>query len=415
MTTPSSIGRRTAIKIGLAGTAGLLAPRRARAQNPREVKIALVVPLSGPWARQGILEQMGAEMAIDDVNKAGGVKALGGAKMKLVLYDTGDSAEKAKNAAQRLVAQEPDVVGGIGSWLSSFTLAVTEVTERAELPWLTLSYSDLITGRGYKYIFQSAPTADAQATALLPRVIDLASKATGAKPTKVAFVGDNSAASVSFMKPLREHVAKDLGLAIVADEVYTPPLADATTLVQKIRSGRPDFIVCQSTNVGDDKLLIDKFAERGITPSTVPLIGGGGHWCVPELMKVAGKEHLEGMIVGLANWPGKEVADVEKRFIAKTGEPWFGHDSIFPYAHVWIFKEALERTGSLDKKKLGETMHQIDLKDGPAKFFPDGRVKYDDKGRRVGAELCIVQWQKGRPVAVHPESIAAAKAIWPKS
>ena len=414
MTTPSSIGRRTAIKMGLAGAAAALAPRRARAQNPREVKIALVVPLSGPWARQGILEQMGAELAIDDVNSSGGIKALGGAKMKLVLYDTGDTAEKAKNAAQRLVAQEPDVVGGIGCWLSSFTLAVTEVTERAELPWLTLSYSDLITGRGYKYIFQSSPTADAQSTALLPRVVDLASKAGGGKPTKVAFVGDNSAASVSFMKPIRAHVAKDLGLTIVADEIYTPPLADATTLVQKIRSGRPDFIVCQSTNVGDDKLLLDKFAERGITPSTVPLVGGGGHWTVPELMKVAGKEHLEGMIVGLANWPGKDLGDLEKRFVAKTNEPWFGHDSIFPYAHVWIFKEAMERTGSTDRRKLGEMLHKIDLKDGPAKLFPDGRVKYDESGRRVGAELCIVQWQKGRPTPVYPQAIAASDALWPK-
>jgi branched-chain amino acid transport system substrate-binding protein len=209
-------------------------------------------------------------------------------------------------------------------------------------------------------------------------------------------------------------VAKDLGLTIVADEIYTPPLADATTLVQKIRSGRPDFIVFQSTNVGDDKLLLDKFAERGITASTVPLVGGGGHWTVPELMKVAGKEHLEGMIVGLANWPGKDLSDLEKRFVAKTNEPWFGHDSIFPYAHVMIFKEALERTASTDRKKLGEMMHKIDLKDGPAKLFPDGRVKYDESGRRVGAELCIVQWQKGRPVAVHPENIAVSKAVWPK-
>ena len=414
MSTPSTFGRRTAIKLGLAGAATALAPRHARAQNPKEVKIALVVPLSGPWARQGILKQMGAELAIEDVNKSGGVKALGGAKLKLVLYDTGDSAEKAKNAAQRLVAQEPDVVGGMGCWLSSFTLAVTEVTERVELPWLTLSYSDLITGRGFKYVFQSSPTADAQATALLPRIVDLATKAGSGRPTKVAFVGDNSASSVSFMKPIRDHVAKDLGLTIVADEVYTPPLADATTLVQKIRSGRPDFIVCQSTNVGDDKLLLDKFAERGITPSTVPLVGGGGHWTVPELVKIAGKEHLEGMIVGLANWPGKALGDLEKRFMAKTGEPWFGHDSIFPYAHVMIFKEALERTASTDRRKLGEMMHKIDLKDGPAKFFPDGRVKYEENGRRVGAELCIVQWQKGRPVAVHPESIAVSKAIWPK-
>src|SRR5258707_13890472 len=237
MTTPEPIGRRTAIKMGLAATAAALTPRRARAQNPKEVKIALVVPLSGAWARQGILEQMGAELAIEDVNNSGGIKALGGAKLKLVLYDTGDTAEKAKNAAQRLVAQEPDVVGGIGCWLSSFTLAATEVSERAELPWLTLSYSDLITGRGYKYIFQSSPTAEAQSTALLPRIVDLATKATNVKPTKVAFVGDNSASSVSFMKPIREHVAKDLGLTIVADEVYTPPLADADTLVPKVRSG----------------------------------------------------------------------------------------------------------------------------------------------------------------------------------
>jgi len=100
--------------------------------------------------------------------------------------------------------------------------------------------------------------------------------------------------------------------------------------------------------------------------------------------------------------------------VAKTNEPWFGHDSIFPYAHVMIFKEALERTASTDRRKLGEMMHKIDLKDGPAKLFPDGRVKYDDNGRRVGAELCIVQWQKGRPVAVHPESIAVSKAVWPK-
>ncbi len=74
-----------------------------------------MVPLSGPWARQGILEQMGAEMAMDDINNAGGIKSLGGAKLKLIVADTGDSAEKAKDAAQRMVAQEPDLVGGFGA------------------------------------------------------------------------------------------------------------------------------------------------------------------------------------------------------------------------------------------------------------------------------------------------------------
>ncbi len=95
----------------------------------------------------------------------------------------------------------------------------------------------------------------------------------------------------------------------------------------------------------DDKLLVDKFAEFNMNSDRLPKIGGGGHWAVPELLKVAGAENLEGVMVGLANWPGKRQADLEKRFIERTKEPWFGHDSIFAYVHVMILKEALENCG----------------------------------------------------------------------
>src|ERR1700744_3652108 len=178
----TDLTRRASIGLGLA--AGAASPRKARAQTPSEVKIAMLVPLSGPWARQGILEQMGARLAVEDVNNAGGIKSMGGARLKLVEYDTQDSAEKAKDGAQRMIAQEPDLVGGFGCWLSSFTLAATEVTERAELPWLTLSYSDLITGRGFQYVFQSSPTADQQSSEELPMILEIAEKAAGKKPTK---------------------------------------------------------------------------------------------------------------------------------------------------------------------------------------------------------------------------------------
>ena len=155
---------------------------RARAQA-KDVKVALIAPLSGPWARQGELMKKGGDLAIKHINAGGGIKSLGGAKMQLVVIDAGDSAEKAKNAAQRMVSQEPDLIGGTGAWLSSFTLAVTEVTERASLPMLTLSYSDQITDRGFKYVFQTSPTAGAQSTAALPTLLDLAQKATGKRPT----------------------------------------------------------------------------------------------------------------------------------------------------------------------------------------------------------------------------------------
>ena len=174
--------------MSLAGAAALAGT--ARAQNPSEVKIAMLVPLSGPWARSGLLEQMGARMAIDEVNAAGGIKALGGAKLKLMEFDTRRLRRKGqgRGAAHDRAGAGPG--GGFGCWLSSFTLAATEVTERADLPWLTLSYSDLITGRGFKYVFQSSPTADSQAEELLPIIVDLATKASGKRPTKVAFVGE---------------------------------------------------------------------------------------------------------------------------------------------------------------------------------------------------------------------------------
>ncbi|HJS84866.1 MAG TPA: ABC transporter substrate-binding protein [Acetobacteraceae bacterium] len=402
------ISRRAALALG----AATLATTRARAQAPAEVKIAMLVPLSGPWARSGLLEKMGAEMAVEDVNNAGGIKALGGAKLRLLQYDTQDSAEKAKDGAQRMVAEHPDLAGGFGCWLSTFTLAATEVTERAQLPWFTLSYSDAITGRGFRYVFQTSPTAVAQAEETIPMVMRLAQAATGKRPAKLAIIGDNTAASVSFRKPLDAHVLKDNNLTAVVDKTYTPPLSDATTLVQPVRGARPDFVLLLSTAVGDDKMLADTFAQYGMPATRVPLVGNGGHWTAPELLKTAGADIMQGIIVVLANWPGKEQADLSKRFVARTGEPWFGHDSIFAYGHVMALAAAIEAAGSADRTKVAEAIRKMDLTTGPALLFPGHRLQFDAKGRRIGAEVVIVQWQDGRPLTIFPETSAAAKPIW---
>jgi len=403
------IRRRTVL--GLMGAAALARPRLARAAD--DLEIAMLVPLSGPWAEQGILEKAGAEMAVDDINQAGGIKALGGAKVKLLSIDTGTTAETAKDAAQRMLSQNPKLAGGFGCWLSTFTLAATEVTERAELPWLTLSYSDAITDRGFKYVFQSSPTANVQAEQIVPYLMKLAKEATGKTPTKVAIIGDNTAASVSFMKPIRDHVLKDQHLEAPIDQVYTPPLADATSLVQPVRGAKPDFVLLQSTNNGDDKILIDTFTQYGMPATKLPLVGNGGHWVVPELLKTTGKDILQDVLIGLANWPGKAVDDISARYVKRSGNPWFGHNEIFAYAHVQIFAWAADKTASADRHKIADAIRAMDITDGPAKFFPGSHLKFDDKGRRVDAQLVIVQWQDGKPVTVFPAEMAVAKPIWP--
>jgi branched-chain amino acid transport system substrate-binding protein len=379
-----------------------------------DVKVGLIAPMSGPWARQGDLMIKGANLAVESINKSGGIKALGGARLKLLVFDAGDSVEKAKNAAQRMVAQEPDLVGVTGAWLSSFTLGVTEVTERAELPVLTLSYSDQITARGFKYVFQTSLTGGLQANNAVPALVKLAESATGKKPQTVAIIQDNTAAAVAFAKPMREGGLQKLGLRLVVDETFTPPLSDCTPLIQKVRSSRPDVLLLLPTAIPDDKLCLEKLNEFGLGKGRVPVISNGAHIAAPDMLKNLGKDLLEGVMTVVGNWSGKGQEQIMKEFVAKTNEPWITQDSLSTYGDMWIFKEALEKAAASDRRKVAEAVRTMDTKDGPAKYFPGGRVKFDDMGRRVDADLAIVQWQNGVPITVYPVATALAQPIWPR-
>lgn len=400
----------TAMLVG----APLMGDGSAVAQQPKAVKIGVIVPLSGPWARQGQLVKMGAETAAAEINAEGGLKALGGAKLELVWLDAGDSPEKAKNAAQRLIAQEPDVVGGMGAWLSSFTLAVTEVTERAELPWFTLSYADSITGRGFRYVFQTSPTGGSQSLLAMPTIVEIGKSATGAAPKTAGVIGDNTASPISFLKPMREGGLEKLGMKVVVDETFTPPLADATPLVQKIRSARPEFLVFVTTTISDLKLGLEKLNEFKLARGAIPIVANGAHMGAPEVLKNVPADLIEGVMFIVANWPLKGHEKINEMFTKATGEPWITQDGLAGYGHTWILKEALERAGVADKIKVAEEVRKLDLKEGPAAVAFPGGVKFDEAGRRLGAQVVIAQWQNGRPLSVYPLDRALAKPIWPK-
>jgi branched-chain amino acid transport system substrate-binding protein len=411
-----SLNRRSAV---IAASAVVLAaicstPVAVQAQQ-KNVKIAVIVPLSGPWARQGTLVKYGAETAVNEINAAGGIKALGGAKLELVAIDAGDSAEKAKNAAQRLVAQEPDVVGGMGAWLSTFTLAVTEVTERAQIPWLTLSYSDTITDRGFKYVFQSSPTAGLQSTEAVPTILNLGKTATGKAPATAGIIGDNTASPVSFLKPMREGVLAKMGIKIVMDETFTPPLSDATPLMQKVRSTRPEFLLFISSTISDLKLGLEKLNEFRLAKGAVPIIANGAHMGAPEVLKNVPADLIEGVFFIVANWELKGQDRISDLYKKQSGEPWITQDGLAGYGHTWIIKEALERAGVADKVKVSEEIHKLDLKTGPAADAFPGGVKFDAAGHRLNAPVVIVQWQNGRPLTVSPVDRAMAQPKWPKN
>lgn len=397
----------------------LLAPRagaQVPAARPPPVKLAVIVPLSGPWAKQGGVMEIAAQVAVEHINRDGGIKSLGGAPIELVVLDAGDSVERSKNAAQRMVAEHPDLVGATGAYLSSFTLAVSEVTERAELPLITLSYSDLITSRGFKYIFQSSADGVRLAEESMPVLLDLAASQGAKRPTRIGIVMDSTAASVAFVKPMKESgLLEKLGLPIVVDETFTPPLANATPLIQRVRASRPDFLFLMPTAISDTALLVQKLNEFGLGKGRLPTVSNGAAMGDPDVLANVPADQLEGIMTVVANWGVKGQEALAAELNARTNEPWLVQHVLCAYGHIQILAAGLELSGQRDRRALGEALHRMDTTEGPAKYFTGGRIRFDERGRRVDAGLLVVQWQGGKALTVHPPEAAVASPIWPKN
>ena len=82
------------------------------------------------------------------------------------------------------------------------------------------------------------------------------------------------------------------------------------------------------------------------------------------------------------------------------------------FGRMWVMKEALEKAGKADRNAVAQALRTLDA--GDSKYYPGGQLKFDEKGRRVGAGVVIVQWQNGVPVTVYPPELAQATPFWPK-
>jgi branched-chain amino acid transport system substrate-binding protein len=243
-------------------------------------------------------------------------------------------------------------------------------------------------------------------------IMKVAETAGGAKPKTVAIITDNTGASVASVKPMKERLLKELGLQLVVDETFTPPLSDATSLVQKVRAARPDLLFFLPTVISDAKLVLEKMNEFGMGRGRVPTISFGIAMFEPDMLKTMTPDLLEGMMGAVGSWGAKGHEELMAELKSKYGEPWMTQNAISTYADVWVIKDALENAGKADRKAVAAALRTMD--GGPSKFYPGGLIKFDDKGRRVDAGLTIIQWQSGVPVTVYPPDLAFAKATWPK-
>ena len=392
--------------VAAAGAALLISGSTAAwAANPKDVSIALIAPLSGDWGEQGVLMREGAEFAVQKINSEGGVKSLGGAKLKLIVADTGNSVETAVSAAQRVLGAG-DVSAAVGCWLSSFTLATTEIAERVHVPWITFSYADKVTSRGYKYTFRDNAPSSQQVLQGLKEVMD-ASAASGRPIKTLAIASDNTAAAQSSIAAIKKY-AGQLGVKVVLQKVWTPPLSDPDEIASAIKDSKADLIWGGATTLSDTSGLVQALRAHKVAAA---MLGVGSQFLTPAFVKaVGGADKVNGLATIVGDGVLKGMGTLNAQFEAIYHHPMI-EDMADTYAEIWMIKDALEKAGSANPQKVRDALASLDITSGPASFVPSGEVKFNQTGQNVDAKVAIQQWQDGKIVTVAPPNAATGKLI----
>jgi branched-chain amino acid transport system substrate-binding protein len=388
----------------IASILGIFAFGLTAAQAQNTVNIGLLGPFSGPWAEHGNNMRVGAEMAVEDINSSGGIKALGGAKLKLVVADTGPTVETTTNAAQRLLSQE-HVAAFMCCFLSSFSLAASEIGEREQVPMLTFSFSDQLVSRGYKYIFRDSSGADIQVRTVI-KLLKAQAQTIGRSIKTAALIGDNTGASVAYFKSLNEVLPQN-DVKIALSRVWTPPLTDAIPVALAVRDANPDIVFLNATTFDDSVAIV-----RGLNATGVKklMVGNGAQYVTPQYFEAMGAQQLEGLMAtqGTAITKDPFAADFLRRYRERTKVPWTTHDTTSLYSETWIIKAALENAGSADPKKVRDAISAIYITTPPPTAFLGAPVKFDANGQNPLAPPFLLQWQNGLPVVVTPAEFAVA-------
>lgn len=369
-----------------------------------KVRIGVVVPLSGPFALGGQNVKRGYDLGAEDVNKAGGIKALGGAQIELVYADNQGKQDVAIGETERLIQQE-NVSAILGSWHSPTTVAGTQAAERYKTPWIVeVASADVILERGFKYVWRVNVKASWYGAA----PVDFLNHAKTDLKQNISRVAimytDDDWGRASVGKGTKEALQKH-GYQLVEEIAYPSSIQDVTTYINKIKASRPDaFIV---TSFPNDSLLVARTMEQ--LSVKVPLvIGVSAAYALPSFVTNLGPVANKWFIVGGWNPDIPGAGPLAEKYKAKYNVDMNEHATL-AYQVVLVLKEALEEAKSTDREAINKVLGKIKVGQGPSLVMPYTAIEFDPTGQNPHAKELMLQVQNGKVVTVWPEKYAPAK------
>lgn len=394
---------------GQAATSGAAATASSASKASQTViRIGAPYPLTGGWAQNGQNCVNGMELAAQMINAAGGIKALDGAKIKIIPADTStDNPSQAESVTEQLITSD-HVTALVGSYMSNLTLTASTAAEKNKIPMITQSFVDTLTKRGYKYLFQLPPNASTLGAYAVNGYLAIAKKE-GKTVRSAAVVGTNDAATAAQMLGVKNAVLA-AKMKVTTYDLYPVGVTDAAPIASAIKRGNPD-VVFVGGDLSDVAVVVKAAREDGVT---VPMVGpAGGGWLTYGLPKALGPYAQGSFAVSLwpddMNLPGMaaEASAYDKEFKVPF-EPMEAGESFTAVSEIVA---AINHAGSAQPQAIAAALHAMTFTSGYAAAMPPGKVHFAANGLNQFATPAMIQWQKGVPRAVYPPSVASAAVI----
>ncbi|MFP5512122.1 MAG: ABC transporter substrate-binding protein [Alphaproteobacteria bacterium] len=400
------ISRRTVLKAGAAAAAfaavPVAAPSILRAQTP-VVKIGILQPVTGALAHDGDLGRLGAEIAINEINAAGGIKSLGGARIEMVFGDARSTPEAGTQEVERMQAEGVSAI--VGGFASPICLAASQAAARYDLPYLVdVGVSDQIMARGLTNTFRFSPGFGKVTQVALDNLTAINERA--GKPARtVVLVHEDGLFGSGLAKLLQTELPKR-GFEILETIAHPTPARDMSNVALRIRSLNPDLVI-PSNYYGEFVLLARTMQQQRIKPKGIYAILGGaasnGRF-VKEFPQAAQN------VIDCNHWhdPKNPKALALRKAVEDQGKS-FAYNVPLNYSNLLLLADAIERAGSSDRKKIIEALNASSF---AGHIMPYGPTKFVN-GQNEGATPINTQIQGSDIKVIFPEAFAEAKANFP--
>lgn len=402
MTAWNETTRRSLLKSGAAGAAILSAPGLLRAQAA-PVKLGILQPVTGALAQDGEYGRLGAQLATDEINKAGGIKSLGGARIEMVFGDARSSPEAGSQEVEKMHAEGVSAI--VGGFASPICLAASQAASRYDIAYaVDVGVSDQIVSRGLKNTFRFGPGFGAVTRAAIDNLVKLNDAA--GKPAKTVVLVHEDGLFGSGLAKLMNDRLSALGFQILETIPHPTPARDMSNVALRIRALNPDLVI-PSSYYGEFVLLARTMQQQRIRPKGIYAVLNGA---ASNFRFVREFPDAANNVMDCNHWadPRKPKTAELRRQVEATGRFWL-YNVPLNYSSVRLVADAIERSGSRDRIKIIEAMATSTFTDH---IMPYGPTKFEN-GQNTAAAPVNTQVQNGDIKVIFPDTFADAKPVFP--